>query len=903
MAAKDQQPFSSNVPHAGGVIAYFNGIEVPCKSVSQRYGVWQIPEMQVELVADPVLQRLGAEDRVQVAAFYLDDTAPDPSVSPRFRLFGEGEITGWGYRNTASGRSIVFTCVNQFAIFTQLFVQFMTSLDDMIAHATFAGKNTLEFASATSQIVYPFSLFKKGLILPTGTSGPDITNPFELLLNVLKGMVGANVPAEQQSVPAANFFSRWARLTNFVNRFAATPVFDEGAGDKNVFPVLKALQTTSAIDVLTKNLIPQIQNAGSIYDMLQLVYQTVFMEIAMIPTMPLVSVDLKTNLVQPTSFDSHKVSAGVPEAPPAATTPSRIPNYFAKPQCLFGIPPSCNVIFPSQVNVYAYDENYATQPTRLYFNDEVVPSVLKVGQSGLGQTIQNALTLAYPPEADAANLLRKANPRTNGKNFLLFPEEFFKGPVMDRRKIPPWLYFLKQAELAAQTTDAIQDNTQGPPGQDAFYKKLQADNPDVYHAYAKYEFFRERYSRRTGSASISFNPYVVPGFPMAIFDQRATRVDVFAYLTTVQQQIVNKGSWSTQLSFTYGRTVQEMFDLMKAEFAAGAPSLGAAPQEPIREVRDALQNFDEAESFYQALFYGKQRLFGKDAAFDWRKVIGYRADVPGQLPERIFVTGPNDAALQRYADAGNTVVTLQPALNDAQLNVARTKAAKTGAEKTLSDIAALLGGGPPSPSDQIAIDQANAVLNDATIKLEQLTQQLTALEAQMAAAQAVLAGTTVLQQNQVVHNLDGTREIVPLPGAEKMFASYDAAAQYNWRPICTLDEYIIFYNSRGEGLVPANKHPRSWGAPYYDRIRRLTPLTADFQFPAGADGLSPATGTNPGAGTQSAPDAVTGDTTTQAATRPTVVGLGKGFPQTRADWDSILLAYRNNVYSVKSPRI
>ena len=188
--------------------------------------------------------------------------------------------------------------------------------------------------------------------------------------------------------------------------------------------------TTSAIDVLTKSLLSQIQNRGSMWDMLQLLYQTVFMEVAMLPRMPLVSVDLQSGSIQPTAPISGA---------PSPTQPRRLPNYFAKPQMLFGLPPACNVIFPSQIKMYSYEENYATQPTRLYFNDEVIPSILKSADTGLGQAIQNTLTLAYPPAADAANAARRTNPKVNGKNVLIVPEELYKGPVMDRRSIPPWV--------------------------------------------------------------------------------------------------------------------------------------------------------------------------------------------------------------------------------------------------------------------------------------------------------------------------------------------------------------------------------------------------------------------------------------------------------------------------------
>ena len=51
------------------------------------------------------------------------------------------------------------------------------------------------------------------------------------MYNLVRWMTGSTVPEEQRAVPACNFFSRWARLTNFVNRFVACPVFDDTAAD------------------------------------------------------------------------------------------------------------------------------------------------------------------------------------------------------------------------------------------------------------------------------------------------------------------------------------------------------------------------------------------------------------------------------------------------------------------------------------------------------------------------------------------------------------------------------------------------------------------------------------------------------------------------------------------------
>lgn len=918
--SKDTQPvaFSANAPHNAAFIVYMNGIEVPVKSVTMRYGVWQIPEMQIEMVADPILTRMGAEDRIQVVVFDLDDTAPDPSVKPEFRLFGEGEVTGWGYQNTTGGRSITFTVVNQIAIFTQLFVQFITNVDDMLAYETFGGAGATTPSNYTSELIFPYSLFKKGLLVPVGKNAPSknaagqdpdsINRPFDFLYNLIRCLMGP-VPADQRAVPAANFFTRWARLTNIVNRFVGSPVFDEpnileANPNINIFPILKALQTTSAVDVITKNLIPQVQNSGSFYDMLKLVYQTVFMELAMIPGMPLVTVDLASSIVLPTDFTKHTLVSSSeidgfvePAQAPNPLKPDRIQNYFPKPQFLFGLPPSCNVFFPSQVTMLQYGENYATQPTRLYFNDEVIPKALSQQNDGLGDAMMNALSMAYPPEADAANKSRAINPKSTGKNFLLFPEEFYKGPVMDRRTVPTWLYFLRQnEETKKKDPKQVQTPEAGTDAQENLYEKLKIGSPDVYKLYIEYEFFRERFSRRTGSVTMTWNPYVVPGFPMAVFDNRATRVDLFAYVTTVQQHMTHR-SRSTTVSFSYGRTIQEMFDLMSNDFADGAPAYGVGPLEPVREIRQAIQSFDRAELYYQKLFYGNQKLYNKDASFDWRKVIAYAPLVAGQEPTPIFIDGGDEAKLADFAAAGEVLPTFQKGLDAAKLKFAELSIQKIAVDATIAKFLASI-----MTIDILALKQSQEEAARLQQQIKIVETAIAALQTKVSAAAAIVNDTTLQTQSEVIHNLVGDRELVPTQDGQKYFESYDEATRFNWRPRCTLDEYIIFHNSFGEGEIPAFKHPQSVGVRYFERIRQFTALTADTVLPAGADGLNADVKPNPEAANQSAPQPVTGTTTTPASTVSVVPGLPRSFPQTRADWDSLLVAYRNNVYHTKVPR-
>lgn len=1179
MSATTATNYSASSPHAASFIVYINGLEVPAKSVSLRYGVWQVPEMSIEMVADPVLVRLGSEDRVQVAVFYYDDCDVAPGVQPAFRLFGEGEITAWGYRNTSGGRSIIFSVVNQIQVFSQLFVHFLTTLDDMVGHAT-GPDDVTGISNASSQLVYPYALFNQGLIPVVGSDkkvANRIVRPFDYLYNTVRGMMAKNIPEGSRTIPAANFFTRWARLTNFHNRFAASPFFDEG-GDANVFPVLRALQNVSGIDVVVQKLLPQIQNSGSLWDMLQTVYSTMLMEVAMIPGMPLVTVDLGTGLVAATDFSEHQLvydpaRVGPPAWVPALADasrklkPKRLQNYFPKQQMLFSIPPSCNVIFPSQVLNIAYEEVFATQPTRLYFNDETITNILKIPKDGVGnETIMNSLAIAYPPEADLINKARgTTNPKFNGKNILLYPEEFYKGPVMDRRTIPFWLFTLKGSEnktksgtptspvpsdnvvaptptppqtgstpapkptttrtagpqmfvkdaagaehqvmitqsengtvgpdgrvvywsgtellrdriaaaiqgtaipldymlawcnlesggrpyegfkdlinegagvfqftaeectkshlnfphgvapralvdqpslkVAADTSirfaiDYILDarkvadalaasvginwsqadmwrltkfRTHGLPGygkvalfevkqalgrpprdwEEFYFKALETanglkrktlnngtavgaaipgasgwtvsasmktpyhpgaplaappavasaattrtdapaaptapevdpatrqaianDTEDVYHLYAKFEYFRERYAKRSGSANISWNPYVVPGFPGAIFDSRASRVDLMVYITTVQHQLSHAGTRSTTLSYLYGRQFQEMFDTMALEFSqSDATARGTAPQEPVRDVSKIVQSFAQSEQYYERLFYGAQKLFNKDAAFDYRKIVAFAPRTPGSEPERIIITGPDAGSDDAKKSAETSFTTLSAARDKISATLIDLKARLAAAQSVLTTI-------PPSGTTEadtilstIQLAQRTEVQSEVAILQVQLVgalTQLTSLDLQLRQAlQTIQENNNSTGSTRVEHNLDGTRELVPLPSAQALFDNRDAAMRYNWRPICTLDEYIVFYDTAGIGVVPAFGDPRSVGARYFDRIRTLTPPTEDFIPPADIDGLRGAT----------------------------VSGLTSGnFPQIRADWDKALQAYKDNVLNVKAPR-
>lgn len=620
------------LPHRGAWLVYLNGIEVPCSNASVSYGVGVIPEATLSFPPHRLLQRLGTEDKVEVVIFYLDDLA-DPQ-RPEFRLLFEGEIVGWSYTSSSHGRQMTFNAVADISIFTQLHFFFLNNVDAVAANVANAGSG----AEGVPQpgAIYPFSLFKKGLLFPAPIRPndppvPDVTRPFEILYNVVRGMVDSGLDPKRRAIPSVNFFARWVRKRNFVNRFAALPIFEDELADSaaGVFPILQAAQATTAMQAMQQNLAQTIGDAGTLWEVLKEVFGHVFFEVAMLPTAPAARVRLSDGTILRPATQQASTVQNTP------TEPIRLLNYFVKPQMFFGIAPTCNVMFPSMISNYAYSESYIAQPTRTYVNDQFISSVL-------AQNVftSAALTFGFPEEVDAvlsaktgraqaaAEAAAKAAGKSagvvagtrrvslSGKNMLVFPEEFFKGPVVHRMPVPAWFTYLKNKEPKTTSTASTQPSAASVEESRSLHQLMSS--------YVSYEHYRARYAKRGGSVNMAWNPYVVPGFPCVIFDSKASAFHTVGYLMNVQQTLSRDGM-DTAINYGMSRTIPEMLDLLKSELVKNPGKIfGSAPLEPITSIRDIIQDFTKAEQFYNALFFQRQPMAeGKKASFDFREVIGY----------------------------------------------------------------------------------------------------------------------------------------------------------------------------------------------------------------------------------------------------------------------------------------
>jgi len=495
-------------------LVYINGLEVPVMSVTTSFEVWKFPMATLELVPHPYLQRLGNEDRIQVAIFFLD-VFKDPS-DPTFRLLGEFEIVGWAYTNSGFGRTLQLNCVSQLQVFAQLFFFYMSNVDDVIVGggAAFA---TAAHAGSGAKVFFPSSLFISGLVpkgatsdgeeaegtegstttnTSTGGDGPEygtatergesiagqeildesefIRTPIEFITNIFKALVAFidpiygnpdvtenpnRMPSSAVSIMGRNFFGRWMLTTRFHRRWVALPIFedDDARSEPGCFPVVKAIQGYHLLRIMQKNVMNGVGQAQPVWELLQMVYGNMYMDVVPIPAPAAVRQSKKTWIIErelqkgdlpipkPTKGDSTDLGVSYKTS---QTHEVALTSYVVKPQSVFGIPPRCNIIFPSMIENFSFQEDYMNQPTRLYMGETLVTDLLTQGDgqsTGFSSLIAQQLTTGYPVVVRQRLKQYVQDPANNTKNFIIYAEEFFRGPNTARLNAPPWLFLLAQA--------------------------------------------------------------------------------------------------------------------------------------------------------------------------------------------------------------------------------------------------------------------------------------------------------------------------------------------------------------------------------------------------------------------------------------------------------------------------
>jgi len=465
--------FSTNKAKEGSFLVYINGIEVPVQGVRVGMGVGQLPGATISTAPDQTLTRLGHEDRVEVGIFYKDDVhSAIEGHAPDFRLLFDGNISGWSYSNSFAGRSLQFTCEHHTKVLETL-------QPDYILGPNSAAMSVLNFDSAakklqtSSGLTFPWMLFFFGFSSATGKEG-IIQRPYDLITRFFQTCVDYTVAPDLGSVTTSTFYSRHFKRVGLLYRFIPSPFIETNLPDKDglpgVFPILQGTQHKKVVEAFYR----KVSEGGvrtTIWQAFQNMFQSLYYEILSISTAPIAQLEMTADTLEygqilgpPNWGDAYPkiLTPGWAARTKKAfamdlNRPNCLINHITKPQWLFGVVPSCNVVFPSIIKNISFDENYSKQPTRFEVRDRSMSDWFS--QNHRVQSALAALRYGYPEQIE--NEFNKnssvngieSNPLVSGKNLLVWPEEFFKGPVCAQADPPRWLNYVAdyyKTEMSAE---------------------------------------------------------------------------------------------------------------------------------------------------------------------------------------------------------------------------------------------------------------------------------------------------------------------------------------------------------------------------------------------------------------------------------------------------------------------
>jgi hypothetical protein len=456
----------------------------------------------------------------------------------------------------------------------------------------------------------------------------------------------------------------------------------------------------------------------------------------------------------------------------------------------------------------------------------------------------------------------------------------------------------------------------------------------LFYLYAQYEFFRQRYEARACGASLRFNPYILAGFPAVLFDTQKTGFHTFAYVQQVTHSasVGPMGSMSTTVQFIATRMLPEFFADVRRDSELFAQRVDSAPAEMIPEIRETLQVKEQAELYYQRLLYGyAPPANGKPAAFDVKDAVGYQTDSGDVEPIVIEETARTHYAADNAAAATAPVRSViahpvspedvqaaQNALDAATRANAAAFSAREAARRSLerSSLGETLGTLFQSDSAE-AYQRATDHWIQTERERERLRDALAELRRRADTADPYSSPVVQATTTTVSHNIDPNREVAPMPGVySKAFEEYHTAMRLSSRPVCTLNDYIRFWhggetvgalletraerpaqvegevttfayasvvgrdvNTTGGPNGPATTQAVRHTATYYRRIYRLRQGPGPAPSPAERGYTDPPF--NP---------------SSESA------GVAANYPETRTDWDAVLIAYADKIRNIQFER-
>ncbi len=489
---------------------YIAGVLMPAQSITIENYINDVPRATIMVPASSDLMYVGENDKVPVTIFQRESMVG----SSRFILMFEGFIVARTYMNTAIQRTITFQAVGIMDILRDFRLLYAHTLSDM-ARQTHAGNQEKGALSSASYFAVEYFLLN-GL----NPAGESIRFPYQFLQNVLHfmgdpGINEGSVSSEHTSNMSL-YYRKMFKIYNLAKRYLRVPLYDENSSGSTVwsgyrengFPLLRGLQNSTAVSLLSPFIAAQTTDSQTAWDLLSLVADPMDFEISL-PTSP-------------------------------AYIDGNIGSVILKPNLFDSIPPRCNILYRSQVREISQQTIYKGTPTRVQVHDLNSPANWLKQQAPTVQSyFEMLLTIFYPQRKVPSGLLDNAT--ANPYATALLDSEMYTGPWVHEVSTPKWWLWTKELQKNQENINEAGDDR-------GFVNIRQM----LLHR----QLVLARYLNRQMIAHTVFNPYVAAGYPGVVYDSEDTSLSFAGYVTGVTHNI-SPEDVSTQVDLSFVRPLNE----------------------------------------------------------------------------------------------------------------------------------------------------------------------------------------------------------------------------------------------------------------------------------------------------------------------------------------------------------
>lgn len=272
--------------------------------------------------------------------------------------------------------------------------------------------------------------------------------------------------------------------------------------------------------------------------------------------------------------DPTNVSVGAETEAMDVIIKPQMPHYYA---------PACNVVLPNMLDSLSINQDEQAVPTRITAMNDNLPS--SSGQFGINyrapQSVREAIArgIAELDTDDGGTYYSTLAKTTASSQFKVGMYEQGRGIRHQKFVLPRWLAMMAESMSNSSSSEDAPD-TASPDGveieklrkawqyrYDPEGKKKQLNPWDpssevstfqrMLFAAADSRFTTEAAKARTGTVTMIFNPYIVPGYPMDIIDPTPTEPSFHAFCVDVTHTIT-MSTVGTTASFVSAMSYQEL---------------------------------------------------------------------------------------------------------------------------------------------------------------------------------------------------------------------------------------------------------------------------------------------------------------------------------------------------------